>query len=271
MTKRYAKARAAAATLYPLAVLAVLWEVISRSGWVSARLMPSLEKIGAAFAQGIASGTLLEHSWISFVRAISGFGIAIAAGVLLGVLMARVKWFEWLVEPIFAFGYPVPKIALYPVFILMLGFGSPSKVALVALECAFPIAVNTYFGVRAAPQRYLWSARNMGAGPARVFWRVLLPAALPSIMTGLRVAMPLSLVVVIVTEMIGESAGLGYLIQYASASFKYPDSYAGVIAVAIIGFLLDRLIIALRERIVFWEPKGAASHRPATSSYGDCS
>lgn len=253
-----AAARRTAAVLYPLVILAVLWEVLSRTGLVSPRLMPSLGVIGAAFLKGVWSGEIIHHASVSLMRALSGFGIAIVAGILLGVFMARIRWFEQLVEPIFSFGYPVPKIALYPVFILILGFGSPSKIALIALECSFPIAVNTYFGIRAVAPRLIWSANNMGASPFRTFFRVLLPAALPSIMSGIRVALPLSLVVVIVTEMIGESVGLGYYISYASASFMYASSYAGVIAVAIMGFVLDRIVVAIRNRLVFWEPKGAA-------------
>lgn len=254
----YATVRRVLATLYPLVVLAIVWEILSRSGWVSSRLMPPLEKIFSAFITGVANGELIYHATVSFSRAISGFGLAIVVGVLLGVLMARVRWFEWMFEPIFSFGYPVPKIALYPVFILLLGFGSSSKIALIALECTFPIAVNTYFGIRAVAPRFIWSAQNMGAGPSRIFFKVLLPAALPSIMSGIRVALPLSMVIVVITEMIGESSGLGYYISYASASFMYASSYAGVIAVAMIGFVMDRTLVVIRNRILFWEPSGAA-------------
>lgn len=246
------------ATLYPLAVLAAVWELLSRSGWVSPRLMPPLEKILAALITDVGSGELVFHTGVSFSRALSGFGLAVAVGIVLGMLMARVRWFEWMFEPIFSFGYPVPKIALYPVFILLLGFGSSSKIALTALECTFPIAVNTYFGIRAVAPRFVWSAQNMGAGPARIFFRVLLPAALPSIMSGIRVALPLSMVIVVITEMIGESAGLGYYISYASASFMYASSYAGVIAIALVGFTMDRTLVLIRNRLLFWEPRGAA-------------
>ncbi len=254
----FSAARRTLATLYPLAVLAVIWEVLSRSGWVSPRLMPPLEKIFSALLADLANGELIFHTGVSFTRALSGFGLAVVVGIVLGVLMARVRWFEWMFEPIFAFGYPVPKIALYPVFILLLGFGSSSKIALIALECTFPIAVNTYFGIRAVSARLVWSAQNMGAGSARIFFKVLLPAALPSIMSGLRVALPLSMVIVVITEMIGESSGLGYYITYASASFMYASSYAGVIAIALVGFIMDRALVLIRDRLLFWEPSGAA-------------
>ena len=147
--------------------------------------------------------------------------------------------------------YPVPKIALYPIFIFVFGLRSLSKVALIFLECLYPITVNTYYGVQSVDRKHLWSARNMGASTAQVFWRVLLPSAGPSIFSGLRVALPISLIVVIITEMIGESRGLGYYITYATASFEYASAYAEVLSIAALGFVLDRLLIFIRNRIIF--------------------
>src|SRR5690625_1641947 len=226
------QARRAIATLYPLAILAIIWQALSVSGWVSPRLMPPLGEIGHALIDEIIKGDLIFHAAVSLSRAGTGFALAIVIGVLLGIAMARIRWFEWLFEPLFAFGYPVPKIAFYPVFILVFGFGSWSKIILITLECLFPITVNTYFGTRAVPQRYEWAAKNMGANGIRRLFRVILPSALPTIMSGIRIALPVALIIVIVTEMIGESVGLGYFINYASASFLYADAYAGVIAIA---------------------------------------
>jgi NitT/TauT family transport system permease protein len=253
-----ARMLSAAAPLYPMAVLAVAWELLARSGLVSERLMPSLLRIFAALYNELLSGQIAYHASISLARALSGFGLAIIVGLLLGVLMARSRIFEALVEPLFSFGYPVPKIALYPLFILALGFGSPSKVALIFLECLFPIALNSYFGIRTVDRKYLWSAANTGASRMRIFFQVLVPAAAPTIFSGIRVALPLSLVVVVLTEMIGDSSGLGYFISYSTASFKYDLAYAGVLSIACIGFVLDRSLVFLRNRIVFWERSGAA-------------
>lgn len=241
------------AMLFPWLVILALWEVLSRSGLVSARLMPSVVLIGEAFAQGLLSGEMLFHAGASLFRALTGFGMAVIVGLFLGVQMARVRWFDALFEPLFSFGYPVPKIALYPLFVFALGFGSPSKIALIFLECLFPIALNSCFGIRAVERKYHWSAANMGASSAQTFFKVLVPAAAPTIFSGIRVALPLSMVVVVITEMIGDSRGLGYFIAYSSASFKYPMAYAAIVAVALIGFCLDRTLVWLRNRIVFWE------------------
>lgn len=246
-----------AVSLFPLIVLGVLWEALSRSGLVSSRLMPSVVLIGQAFYEELLSGELGFHASSSLFRALTGFGLAVVVGVILGALMARNRWVDALFEPMFSLGYPVPKIALYPVFIFALGFGSPSKIALIFLECLFPIALNTYFGIKAVERKYRWSAANMGASSMQTFFKVLTPAAAPTIFTGIRVALPLSMVVVVITEMIGDSRGLGYFIAYSSASFKYPVAYAAVVAVALIGFMLDRSLIFLRNHIVFWQRSDA--------------
>lgn len=252
-------ARHVAGTLLPLLTLAVIWEILSRSGLVSSRLMPSILLIWENFHGAVLSGDMAFHAGASLTRALSGFFLAVVIGLIVGVLMARVRWFDALFEPIFSFGYPVPKIAFYPLFVFILGFGSPSKIALIFLECLFPIVLNSHFGIRAVERKYRWSAENMGASSTQTFFKVLLPAAAPTIFSGIRVALPLSMVVVVITEMIGDSRGLGYFIAYSSASFKYAQAYAAILMVAIIGFCLDRALVMLRNRIVFWERSNAVS------------
>jgi len=252
-----AGARRILARWYPVALVLAAWELLSRSGAVSKRLMPSLADIGVALVDALQQGDLAFHAGISLGRALAGFALATVAGVLVGVAMARSRLLEALLEPVFSFTYPVPKIALYPIFIFVFGLGSLSKVMLVFLECLYPITINAYYGMRQVQQVHVWAARNMGASERQVFRRVLLPAAAPTIFAGLRIALPISLIVVIITEIIGESRGLGYYITYASASFEYATAFAGIAAVAAIGFVLDRLLVAVRNRLIFWQ-RGAA-------------
>jgi len=247
----------ALARWYSVPLVLAIWEILARTGTISKRLMPSLVEIAVAVWDALGSGDLVFHASISLGRALTGYALAIAFGVLLGVAMARSRLFDAMVEPIFSFGYPVPKIALYPIFIFVFGLGSLSKVMLIFLECLYPIAVNAFYGMRSVDRVQVWAARNMGASDRQIFWRVLLPGAAPAIFAGLRIALPISLIVVIITEMIGESRGLGHYITYASASFEYATAFAGVAAVAAIGFTLDRLLVWLRNRVIFWE-RGAA-------------
>jgi len=137
---------------------------------------------------------MIDHLvWITNIHnsgAAFGFALALVAGVVLGTLMARSRWVEALIEPIFSFGYPIPKISLYPVFIMVFGLGTGSKVALVFLECLYPIAVHAYSGMRSADRVLVWAGRNMGATERQLFWKVLIPSALPTLFSGLRIALP---------------------------------------------------------------------------------
>ena len=174
----------AIARWYPVPLVLAAWELLARSGAISKRLMPVSVDMAVAFVAAVASGDLLYHAGISLGRALAGYALAIAAGVLLGVAMARGRLFEALVEPVFSFGYPVPKIALYPIFIFVFGLGSLSKVMLIFLECLYPITINTYYGMRQVERVQVWTAYNMGASARQVFWRVLLPAAAPRFSPG---------------------------------------------------------------------------------------
>jgi NitT/TauT family transport system permease protein len=155
--------------------------------------------------------------------------------------------------PLFSGTYPIPKIALFPIFIYLFGIGSLSKVLLIFLECLYPIVVTTHAGSRTVNRVLLWSAANMGASRARILWRVVVPAAAPFIFAGFRIALPIAMIVIIITEMISSADGLGYLVMYSLASLKTDRMLAVVLAIALIGVALDWLIVRLRDRLVFWE------------------
>ncbi len=238
-------------------VAAVLggWQLFAQLS--GSRLTPGLGLISQKLVHLLADGELAHHSGITLADGLSGLAIAFAAGVLMGFLAAR----EWIVEaalrPIISLGYPVPKLALYPIVILVLGFGGGSKIAQVALECFFPIFVHCYAGARSVDRNTLWLARNAGAGRRRLITDVLVPTALPSILTGLRVAAPIMLIVMTVTEFIGDSQGLGYLIVRSASYFDQASAFAVIFVLGVIGFVGDRLIVMLRRRVVFWE-KGSS-------------
>ena len=152
----------------------------------------------------IGNGTLVYHASVTICRALTGFVLAALVGIPFAAAMARSVLVRNLFEPIFFIGYPIPKIALFPVFTYIFGIGTPSKIAFTFLECLYPIVVACYFGFRAVQTRLVWSAQNCGASRATILSRVILPAALPSIFSGLRVALPVAIIVVVITEMIGD-------------------------------------------------------------------
>jgi NitT/TauT family transport system permease protein len=242
---------------YSIPLLLAVWQVAVSSGLVTSRLLPSVVSVWHTLVGEIADGVLVYHASVTIGRALAGFTLAAAFGIPFAAAMARSAHFRNLFEPIFFFGYPIPKIALFPVFTYMFGFGTPSKVAFTFLECLYPIVVTSYLGFRGVETRLLWTARNLGADRWTVLRRVVLPAALPSIFAGLRIALPVSIIVVVLTEMIGDSIGLGYYITVWGTRFTFQNVYAAIIVIGLCGFALDQGLVLLRRRVVHWQREDA--------------
>jgi NitT/TauT family transport system permease protein len=236
-----------------LGALLVGWEIAARSGLWSPLLFPSLVNIGDEFVRFVGGASGLHEAWVSLYRALSGFALAAVVGVTIGILMGRSALAAALLDPLFSGTYAVPKLALFPIFIFVFGIGSLSKVALIFLECLYPIVIITYQGARNVSPVLIWSAENMGASRARIFGRIVVPATVPFIFAGFRVALPVAMIVVIITEMISSADGLGYLVIYSLSSLQTDRMLAVVLAIAIIGYALDRLLVVLRSRLVYWE------------------
>jgi NitT/TauT family transport system permease protein len=245
------------ASWYSIPLLLAVWQLAVSGGLVQSRLLPSVASVWQTLVGEIADGALVYDSGVTLGRALAGFGLAALVGVPFAAAMARSTLCRNLFEPIFFFGYPVPKIALFPVFTYVFGFGTPSKVAFTFLECLYPIVVTSYFGFRGIDTRLVWVARNFGAGPLTVLRRVILPAALPSIFAGLRIALPVSIIVVVLTEMIGDSIGLGYYITVWGTRFAFQNVYAAIVVIGVCGYALDQILLLLRRRIVHWQREAA--------------
>ena len=244
--------RRAAPLILVLAIL-LAWEAVARSGHWNPLLFPSLSRIVHELIAFFGRPESLMEAWVSLQRAFAGFALAAIAGVTIGMLMGRSKWFAALLDPLFSGTYAVPKLALFPIFIFVFGIGSLSKVALVFLECLYPIVIVTSQGARGVSRVLLWSARNMGASGAATLRRVVIPAAAPFIFAGLRISLPIALIVVIITEMVSSADGLGYLVIYSLASLKTDRMLAVVVVIAALGWALDRALVMLRDRLVYWE------------------
>jgi NitT/TauT family transport system permease protein len=242
-----------AARWYSIPLLLVVWQLLVVSSVVRSRLLPSVGDVLTAFVTDVVNGALPYHAGVTMARALIGFSMAVVIGAALAAAMSSSKIFSRMFEPIFFLGYPVPKIAMFPVFAFVFGVGSSSKIAFTFLECLYPIVISTYLGVMAIQNKLIWSAQNMGAGRMTIFRRVIVPAALPSIFSGLRIALPLALTVVVVTEMIGDTEGLGYYITLWSTRFQYAHVYAGILTVGICGTILDAAIVQSRRWFVPWQ------------------
>jgi NitT/TauT family transport system permease protein len=238
---------------YSIPLMLLVWQFAVTSGLVESRLLPSLGRVWAALLEDLGSGVLPYHTGVTLSRAALGFTLAAVLGVPFAAAMARSATVRNLFEPIFFFGYPIPKIALFPVFTYVFGIGSPSKIAFTCLECLYPIAVTAYLAFRAIPSRMIWVAENMGAPQRTILRRVILPAALPGIFAGLRIALPISIIVIVLTEMIGDSRGLGYYIAVSGTRFAFQNVYAAILVIGVCGFVLDHALLMLRGKLVHWE------------------
>ncbi|MBV8747636.1 MAG: ABC transporter permease [Xanthobacteraceae bacterium] len=239
----------------PVIVLLIAWEAVARSGLVTPFMLPTFTGVLERIATDTASGDLPVALGLTLWRALAGFFISAVAGIALGVAMARIRAFNWFFDPIISIGFPVPKIAFLPIIVLWLGFFDLSKITIIVFNSIFPVVTATVVGVCGVEKELIWSARNFGTSERQLTWDVLLPAALPQIFTGLQVTLPIALIVGILTEMAMGGYGIGASMQTAS---RFADSlgvFAGIVEIAVVGYLLVKLMSLLRARLLVWHPE----------------
>jgi NitT/TauT family transport system permease protein len=230
-----------------------LWEVLPRLGWVDATFLPPFSEVLRTLAATLASGELLTHLWASAARALGGFAIAIIIGVPLGLLLGWYRTLADVLNPLLEIFRNTAPLALLPVFVLVLGMGETSKVSMVVYSCVWPIILNTVTGVRNVDPLLLRSARSMGLSPLRLFYKVVLPASVPTVFTGVRVAGAYSILVLIAAEMVGAKAGLGYMVNYSQFTFEIPKMYAGIITLSLLGLAFNHALTLVERRLTAWK------------------
>jgi ABC-type nitrate/sulfonate/bicarbonate transport system permease component len=240
------------AAFYSSLIVIAVWEGIARSGLIPFFFLPPLSVIASTFATQTAEGVLVQHALLTIFRAVAGFVIAVAVGVTLGIGMARFKLVRWFFDPIVALGLPTPTLTLVPAFILWFGIGHEPKILLVALSCVCPMTVSTFNGARNVNPLLIWSARMMGTPERKLLWRVVIPAATPYIFNGMQVALPISLIVAFVFEMVAGGGGLGFLEIMSARFFRSPELFSALFAIMLIGFAFDRLLLKIRSRVLAW-------------------
>jgi ABC-type nitrate/sulfonate/bicarbonate transport system permease component len=241
-----------AARLAPIVALLAAWEVFAHSGAVTPFMLPALSAVAGRILDDALGGELFINISVTLYRALAGFAIAAVGGVVIGAAMARNALARWFFDPIISVGFPMPKIAFLPVIILWLGLYDVSKITMVVLEAIFPVVTATIVGIAGVERELLWSARNMGAKNRELLWQILLPAALPQILTGLQVALPIALIVVVVTEMQMGGYGLGGAMMQASRFANSRGVFAGIVEIAVIGYALVVAMAWLRRQLLRW-------------------
>jgi ABC-type nitrate/sulfonate/bicarbonate transport system permease component len=238
--------------LYPLALIAIAWEGIAQLGLIRGIFLPRLSTVIALIPKLAAGGELIQPLLISLYRAASGLVLALLVGVTLGFVMARNRAVRFLMDPLVSFGFSSPKIAFLPIFILWFGIDHLSKILLVALTSVFPFIVSAYEGARNVTTNQLWAARAMGTSNTSLLRRIVLPASLPSLMSGLRVAIPYALMTAFTAEMIAGGGGLGGALVLAQRYFETPTVFAYILIMLATGYVLDIAFIWARRSVLHW-------------------
>ena len=234
------------------AVLLLFWELGSRSNPKLALYIPPLSQVLASLSEVIFSGQITVHLFATLARFLKGYLLAAALAVTLGICLGYFRFAHSLLEMLIEFLRPMPSVAIIPVAILLLGIGDAMIVAVTVYASTWPILVNTIDGVRHIEGTLIDTGRTFGLARRRILWQIILPAASPSIVTGLRVSLSIALILVTTAEMIAGSNGLGFFILDEERALRSSHMYAGIMLVALLGYLLNRLFVALEQKAMQW-------------------
>jgi NitT/TauT family transport system permease protein len=239
-----------------IVALLVIWESAPRLGLVDRIFLPPFSEVVVAWLELLGDGQLGTHIEASLIRSLGGFGLAVAIAVPLGLLIGWYRPVADLLGPLLEVFRNTAALALLPVFVLLLGIGETSKISIVLYACTWPILLNTISAVRTVDPTLLKMARSMNLPAHRLFQKVILPASVPTIFTGIRLSGAVSILVLVAAEMVGAKAGLGYLINASQFNFAVPQMYAGIVTISVIGLVFNQLLVALERRFTSWRAAG---------------
>jgi len=249
------------ARVFSVVVLLGGWELLARTGTFTHFQLPAFSDVVMHIWEDGVSGDLWLNTGLTLYRALVAFCIAGVGGVVIGMAMSQSRIASWFFDPLISVGFPMPKIAFLPVIILWLGVHDVSKITMAYFDAIFPVIAATVVAIQGVERELIWSARNMGASNREVLTQVLLPAAFPQIMTGLQVALPLALIVTVVAEMLMGGYGLGGAMMEASRFANSTGVFAGIVEIAVVGYVLVKAMALIRRRLLIWHPE---AHEPST-------
>jgi ABC-type nitrate/sulfonate/bicarbonate transport system permease component len=237
--------------LFILGVLGV-WQVVALAQWINPLIVPPPGKILAIFCDLVWAGEIPRQILVSMKRAAVGYLLAAAVFIPLGILMGLSQTVYRACVVVVEMLRPVPPPVMIPVALLFFGLGDEMKIFVIFFSCAWPILLNTLDGVRQLDSVLLNTARTFGLSRARIVWQVILPACSPQIITGLRVSLPIMLILVVISEMVGSTDGIGYFVLDSQRRFKVAQMYAGMLALALLGYSLNQLFNLLQRLLLPW-------------------
>lgn len=242
---------AAAGLVLPLTLL-LLWEAVVRAGWVSPHQLPPPSALASTAWELSVNGSLLRHAWVSSLRVLAGFLIGASLALLVGSLVALVRPAERLIDPTFQGLRAVPSLAWVPLLLLWFGIDETPKLILIAIGTFFPVYLATFSGLGNVDRKLVEVGRQAGLDRRALLWRILIPAALPGIFTGLRAALSLGWMFLVAAELIASTQGLGYLLSDGRETGRVDFVFIAILSLALLGKVTDSLLRALERRVLAW-------------------
>ena len=246
----------AIATILPIGIL-LLWELTTQMGWIKELFLPSLSGIvnewGVILSRGYAGHPFAKHVGMSLFRVFTAFFLGSLIGTALGLMMGHYKYVKAAFYIITELLRPIPPLAFITLFILWFGIGEVSKILIILYAGTLIVMINTIAGVQACPKEKILAAKTLGAKDFSVFWLVILPAALPYIFTGMRVALSVDFGILVASELLAGDVGIGFIIQDASTFFNVKALFVGIFTIAFFGVTFDILLRMLSNKIVHWQ------------------
>ena len=237
--------------LVPL-ILLVIWEVLCRTGFIRVTILPSPLTILTTLWHMIKTGELAKHLGISIFRVLQGYAVGAVLGIIIGILVGLFKKVDQAFVLIFGLLRPIPIIAWMPVLILWLGIDEASKITVIAIGSFWPVLLNVVDGIKNVDKKYLEVARILEKSKFETLTKIIIPSALPSIFTGLRVGIGIAWMCVVGAELIAASSGIGYLIMYSRELLQSDVMFVGVFSIGITGLLIDKILIIIEARLLKW-------------------
>lgn len=235
----------------PVVVLSI-WQCASQMGLMDARFVPSPVSIATAAVRLTQSGELWTHISISLWRLSLGFIVGAVPGFLVGLLMGLSRLARAILDPLVSATYPIPKIAILPLIMLLFGVGEASKVAIIAIAVVYLVLLNTMTGVMTIDQIYFDVAKNYGASWRKTFTRLILPASLPLIFAGLRLSIGVALIVIVSAEFLAAKSGIGYLIWTSWETLVIENMFVGLIVITVLGVVATAILKELEQALLPW-------------------
>jgi NitT/TauT family transport system permease protein len=236
-----------------IVIFILIWEALPNLKLVDRAFFPPFTEVADSWWRMLVSGELWIHFRASIVRSIAGFGLAVITAIPLGLLIGWYPLARDLITPILELFRNTAALALLPVFILFLGIGELSKIAIIFFACTWPILLNTITAVKNVDPLLIKCARSMNISSFKLFYKIIIPASVPTMFTGIRMAGTGAILVLIAAEMVGAKEGLGYFITYTQYNFLIPEMYAGILTISVLGLLINQLLVSLEHRFSRWK------------------